>query len=334
MKFIKEIAKYLGCEANARAVVERRNQEASDYKRYIKKLYEDVKLQGIVIDDGYSEVAVEHPIAPFDLKTFSDLAQIDAHRKTRLEPMLKEVLDRSDTFESFLTNFNAELEDRVKNGGAIGVKTIIAYRTGLQIENPDSSEAKQDFEKYASASAEVRRQHHFDIKRLRDYVIHLAIENCVKYRIPFLIHTGFGDIDCVVEKCGPLNLFQLLKEEQTRRAKIVLIHGGYPNASDVGWLASILENVYVDFSVYAPYSHANMGNRLLQALEMAPISKITYGSDAGELPEGHWVSLKIFKQALGETLDRFIAFGAMNEDEAYSAGEMILMKNIKGVFGI
>ena len=332
MHFIKEMGKYLRCNPNPKEIVKIRNSRSTDYKKYIRELYADARLEGIIIDDGYSEVAVSHALAKFDLNAFSDLTQITTRRKTRLEPLLKETIDRSSTFEEFESNFHEEVEDRVKNQGVMAIKSIIAYRTGLEIENPTSSEAKTDFNTCKENDAWTR-EHHFDIKRLRDYAIHMSIENCNKFKIPFVIHTGYGDVDCVIKKVSPLNLIPLLKEENTRKIKLVLIHGGYPDSEAAGWLSSCFENIYVDFSVYTPYSHANLANKLLGVLEMGPTSKVLYGSDAGAIPEGHWLSVKIFKRALSEALDKYMNFGSIDENEAYQIAERILYKNHQNVFG-
>jgi predicted TIM-barrel fold metal-dependent hydrolase len=332
MQLVRELAKFLRCEPLPEAVARVRTAQASEYRSYVKRLFADVNLRGILVDDGYSEVAVEKPVTPFDLQVFRELAQVEVRRVTRLEPIVKEVIDRSDRFEQFVSGLSDELDLRIKEEGVVGVKSVIAYRTGLAIEKPSPGQASQDFLRYKSASAEQRRQHHFDIKRLRDYAVWLTLERTTKHDVPMLFHTGLGDIDVVLDKCNPIHLFGMLKDEMARKANIVLVHGGYPYATEAAWLATVFENVYLDVSIYAPYSHANLASRVLEVLELAPISKVLYGSDASQLPEVYWLSLKLFRRALAEALQRLIEFDTIDEDQARCCTQRILAQNVTELF--
>ena len=53
------MAKFLGCSPRLSDVIEARNKRArTDYWGYCRELFEDAKIEGLFVDDGYSEVSV------------------------------------------------------------------------------------------------------------------------------------------------------------------------------------------------------------------------------------------------------------------------------------
>jgi predicted TIM-barrel fold metal-dependent hydrolase len=282
-----------------------------------------------MVDDGYSEISVKHPMPEVEIDDFRKLVPCKILRVTRLEPLIKTTLDESSKFEEFLDEFQTSLKHVVKKRGAVAFKILIAYRTGLDIQKASETDAKKSFKKYKTAPLKAKLQPGLNIKPLRDYLVWLSVKNSIKLNVPVFFHTGIGDADIVLEKCNPTNMFNFLKDEDVRKATIVLTHTGYPYASEAGWLCSIFPNVYCDISVYTPFTHASMPRRIIEILELAQVSKVLYGSDAFEIPEVHWLSVKIAKKAMSKAFEGLIKFGTLDEDETYKAAKMILSENIK-----
>ncbi|NIO20343.1 MAG: amidohydrolase family protein, partial [Candidatus Aenigmarchaeota archaeon] len=67
-----------------------------------------------------------------------------------------------------------------------------------------------------------------EAKILNDYLICRSIEKSIDLKIPFQIHTGFGDTPIDVRAANPLHLFEVITNEELGKAQFVLIHAGYP----------------------------------------------------------------------------------------------------------
>lgn len=68
--------------------------------------------------------------------------------------------------------------------------------------------------------------------------------------------------------------------------KFVLLHASYPYTRQAGYLASIHENVYVDFGLVFPkLSMDGQASVFRQLLETCPASKLLWSSDAQRYPE-------------------------------------------------
>ena len=113
---------------------------------------------------------------------------------------------------------------------------------------------------------------------------------------------------------------------------MVLVHGGYPYTSEAAYLTNAFPNVYMDLSIIFPFACGGASSRLLEILELAPVSKVLYGSDGFTIPELHWVSAKVGKDILGEVLERLVKLEVLDEDEAYESASMILSENARRLY--
>ncbi|MEM0005898.1 MAG: amidohydrolase family protein, partial [Ignisphaera sp.] len=155
-----------------------------------------------------------------------------------------------------------------------------------------------------------------------------------KYGKVVQIHTGIGDKDILLSKSFPHLLFQFLKDERTRKTKIVLVHGGYPNVAITSYLANAFPNVYMDISVATPFGLANLEHRIREALELAPASKIMYASDGYYTPELHWISAVALRKALISLLKEWLSLDLIDLSDALEIAERILYKNAVNVYSL
>ena len=95
----------------------------------------------------------------------------------------------------------------------------------------------------------------------------------------------------------------------------------YPFVREAGWLAHVYGNVYFDLSLTIPHV-ARPVEALQEALELAPLSKLLYASDAARTPELYLLAATWWRDALAEVLD--------DEDDA----RLVLRDNARAVYAL
>ena len=130
-----------------------------DLRGYVKDLFNDEEIRGLVMDGGYPPLTNE------------DVKQIPATvtKIFRLDTFFKELLTAHKSFEELCAAYDLGIRDAVRNGGYVGLKSIIAYRTGLKIQRVEQTQAKEDFEQVENGRAEAA-WFGPKVKRLRDFL--------------------------------------------------------------------------------------------------------------------------------------------------------------------
>ncbi len=152
-----------------------------------------------------------------------------------------------------------------RTASAVGVKSIAAYRTGLDLR----AERPSDFE-VAAAAGRWLAAAKSGPPRLADETLQRFLIWCgVDLRLPVQFHVGYGDSDVDLHRCNPLLLTPLLRAIQPTGIPVMLLHN-YPYHREAGYLAQVFPQVYVD----AGLAMHNLGARapalLAEALELAP----------------------------------------------------------------
>jgi predicted TIM-barrel fold metal-dependent hydrolase len=147
------------------------------------------------------------------------------------------------------------------------------------------------------------------------------------------IHAAVGDPDIVYHRANPAHLYPLLHGERFRANQVVLIHGGWPWVSEAAAMVAILPNVYLDVSEGTIFGMPNMRQRILEALEACPYTKILYGAD-GSLPEALWIVARRFKSVLGRVLEELVSEGFCSRRQAFQVADCILSQNAARLYGL
>src|SRR5262249_28994714 len=113
--------------------------------------------------------------------------------------------------------------------------------------------------------------------------------------------------------------------ERYRSTPFVLLHC-YPFVREAGWLAHVYGNVWFDLSLTIPHV-SRPAEMVRQALELAPVSKLLYASDAARTPELYYLAAKWWREGLAEVLPE-----VLGDDEAEEAGRMILRENALALY--
>jgi predicted TIM-barrel fold metal-dependent hydrolase len=250
----------------------------------------------------------------------------------RLETFAQELILRHDRFEAVVDAFAAGVE-RARADGYAGLKSIIAYRTGLAVRATSAADAATAF---APVKEQARRDGRIRLaaKPLNDYLLLRALEIAARQALPVQLHTGFGDADVDLLGANPLCLRPLLENAAYRDVVFVLLHASYPYVRELGYLAAIHPNVYADFGLANPHLAAAIPQVLRELLGLAPISKVVYSSDASAIPELFWLAARWGRRALGVVLDELVTLGALDHEEALGAARQILGGNAARVYGV
>jgi uncharacterized protein len=253
----------------------------------------------------------------------------------RLEPLLEELFTRSTSLPALEEAFDAALAG-ARGAGYVGLKSIIAYRSGLAVASPTWREV-------AAAYAAVRRRVHVvgsDAPRLRltekpllDYFLLRACQAAAEQELPLQLHTGFGDADLDLLQANPLLLRPALEGRLFGGAPIVLLHA-YPYLREAAYLANLYAAVYVDVSLTVPLLGVGCRRAIEEVLELAPATKVLYGSDAAGLVESVWLGALAIRRALDGALAGWVAGGALLDSQARRIAEQVLYENATSLYGL
>jgi predicted TIM-barrel fold metal-dependent hydrolase len=325
-RLTREFAAFLNCEPNDEAVVAARH--ARDSRELHGSLLRAANIDTLCIDRGFPAKNNTAPDDAFVGDSATKIAPI-----LRLEVLLQELITDCPTLESLEEAFRQALED-VRGQGYVGLKTIVAYRTGLNIEEWERDEVVTSF-RQARREFEERGSLRIAHKPLLDSMLHLAFAIASAQELPMQLHTGYGDSDCNMLLANPFHLRAVLHRTEYRGMSFVLLHECYPYTQEGAFLAAVYHNVYLDISYGIPMlSYGEMLHCTRQALGTAPFSKVLYSSDGAGLPEIHWASALHGRRVLGEALQEVVCQGDLTTEEATQAGTAILRDNARLLYGL
>ena len=276
----------------------------------------------LCVDTGY----VPEPITtPAEL---GDLAGATAHEVVRLERVAEDVVAAGVGADGFADAVRSALATRTAS--AVGVKSIAAYRTGLDLR----AERPADFEVTAAAGRWLAGagSNGSGAPRLADETLQRFLVWCgVDLRLPVQFHVGYGDSDVDLHRCNPLLLTPLLRAIQPTGVPVMLLHN-YPYHREAGYLAQVFPHVYVDAGLATHNLGARAPALLAEALELAPYGKFLYSSDAFGLPELYYLGAALFRSALSAFLRSGLEEDLFTERTAARLARMLCADNAKRAY--
>jgi predicted TIM-barrel fold metal-dependent hydrolase len=323
-RMVRDLAAFLGTAPTIEAVLEARNAavEAS-YRDYVARLYADAGIEALVFDFGV-------PLPMLDVGEVKSELPVEIAPIFRIEPLIVDLLRSDCGWAEFKRRFDDAVSEALASGGYKGIKSIIAYRTGLDV-SPLSRTPDQG----AKALDAIRRGlGGGSMKLLRDHLLCRAMELCMEHEVPMQIHTGMGDFEVNLVLCRPSFLMDLLRFPTFRACRVILIHGGVPYSQEAAYMSNVLPRVYIDVSEGIPFAGHAARDIFSAVLSMTPLSKVVYGSDGYALPEINYTSAKLGKQALAQVLDGLVEDGFIGEGDVLPAAEMILAGTAKELYRI
>lgn len=323
-RMVRDLAAYLGTEPSINAVLAKRNAAVeAGYTEYVRQLYADAGLTSVVMDFGV-------PLPMLDVDEVKSELPVEVVPIVRIEPLIADLLKTDAGWAEFKRRYDDSIADALTNQGYRGIKSIIAYRTGLDV----SALSRAEDQGYKALDAIRRGLGGGSMKLLRDHLLCRAMELAMEHDVPMQIHTGMGDFEVNLVYCRPAYLMDLLRSPAFRACRVILVHGGFPYAREAAYMANVLPRVYCDVSEGIPFAGHAARNIFSEILDMAPVSKIVYGSDGYALPEINFTSAKVGKQALGQALDSLAADGFVGEADAMEIAGMILAGTARQLYRI
>ncbi len=301
---------------------------ADDYLARRTELGADEVNRRLIRSTGTSEFLVDTGYLGDTVTSPAELGQLGAataQRIVRLETVAESVVTTSSA-GGFADAYRAALRDAA--AGAVGLKSIAAYRVGLDLDprRPDPHEVE---------AAAARWQADLDNgapPRMADEVLtRFTFWTGVDLGLPVQFHVGYGDSDIDLHRCDPLLLTPLLRATAGLGVPIMLLHN-YPFHRNAGYLAQVFDHVFVDVGL----TMQGVGNRarevLAELFELAPFGAVLFSTDAFGLAELYAVSTALFRDALDRFLDGGVADGSWSADDARRIARMVCADNARRAY--
>ena len=308
---LRDLAELYACEPDREAVQAARL--GRDYPELCTELFRRANIGHLLIDDGFS------PERLWSVAQCCERLPLPVRRVVRTETELQGLLPHHDSAASLLDALEAQLREAGKT--AAGFKSIIAYRTGLDLTRPSGAELERSFQRARTAGGKLNE------KPLLDAALWRTLRVAAELGLPIQFHTGYGDPDLDLRLANPLHLRSVIEAPELQELKIVLLHC-YPFVREAGYLASVYGGVYLDLGLTIPYtSVAAMRTALQEALHLSPVSKLLISSDAQRTPELYWLAARWARRTISAVMRQTALDGDLSAAEAAWASERLLWSN-------
>jgi predicted TIM-barrel fold metal-dependent hydrolase len=229
-----------------------------------------------------------------------------AHEVVRLETVAEQAAAGASA-AGWAAGFAERLEQATRR--AVGVKSIAAYRTGLDFDpsRPSRGEVTWAAGEWLARPGWPRLDHPVLSRHLLWTAIDLGL--------PLQVHTGFGDPDQRLHRSNPALLTDFCAATAGSGTPILLLHC-YPYHRQGGYLASVHRHVYADVGLTLNHVGARAAAVLAETLELVPFGKLLYSSDAYGLAELYYLGAVQFRRALGTILGGWLGAGDITEPDA------------------
>jgi predicted TIM-barrel fold metal-dependent hydrolase len=318
---VRALAALYQVEPTPEAILARRRTLGPEVAR---RLLVERRVAALLVDTGYPPQAMA-------LAEMRGLLPCPIHEVFRIERCAETLLARALPYPEFLEALRLELRAAAER--CVGLKTIIAYRSGLAVRTWGPGEIDAAYRR-ALGVGRAGGGWRLTEKPLLDSLFAEALAVAGATGRPLQVHTGFGDPDIDLLQANPLLLRPILEDPAHAGIRLVLLHMAYPYCREAAFMAAVWPQVFVDLSQMPPFLGAGSIPPLLEILALAPASKLLYGSDVGGLPELFGLAADWTRAALGEALGWLVERGELTADEARATGRRILSENAVALYGL
>jgi len=319
---LRQMATLLGLPADAPAA-----KVMAERKKLAVLAVTKSNTKGVIMDRGFPpEVAMSQNETEEMLKGTG----CQMRRVQRLEMVYEDLITKSETFGEVEQGLIGELTD-MRSKGIYGLKSVIAYRSGLNIQPTYRWEAMDGFQQIKKEHTATGKKIRVASKPVEDYLTRIALKMAAEQEIPVQFHTALGDTDEDMLESNPLKLRAVLEDPAFTNAPIVALHV-WPYIQETAYLAHVYGNFYFDLSFALPLGGLTAPSMLEQAIGIAPYSKLLYGSDAPGLPDYFWLGGVVWRRGLEKLLGGWVEEGGITEAQARDIGRRILHENAEGLY--
>jgi predicted TIM-barrel fold metal-dependent hydrolase len=291
-----------------------------------RRLMRACGLSDLIIDTGHRAGMI------LDVPGMARVADIPAHEVVRIEALAEEVAQGGVSADGFADAFDERLVERSRE--AVGLKTIVAYRTTFAIDYTRPSKtavaaAACEWMRNASATGRWRLADPTVIRHL----LWSAGDVCRDRKFPLQVHVGVGDADILMHACDPTHFTPFIAALDEWDVPVTLLHC-FPFMREACWLSEVFRNVYYDVGFTLNFAAPQSETILAEALEMGKFSKMLYSSDAFALPELYYLGSFLFRRALRRVLDRWMADDFCSSADADEIIGLIASGNTRRIYPI
>jgi uncharacterized protein len=318
---IRRIAAALHCDATEDAVLASRN--AAEPADYARRLLAQSETGVMLVDTGFASAAT------FALAEQQQATGIRQREVIRLETLAEGLIAEADDPREWLAAVRSGLRASVARG-AVGVKTICAYRATLKLQPVETDALGVAF---SATRLRAQRGEHPRLSgsALCHALLFEAALECRDLDVPLQVHCGFGDPDEDLAETSPLGLRPLFTDATYRGLRVALLHC-YPYHREAAYLCSVFPDVYMDLSLTIPFAGLEGGRAMRETLGLCPTSKLLYASDASRYPEVFLVASGAHREALAGALGELVDRGILDIALATDAGRQVLADNARRVY--
>ena len=329
-EFLRALAPFLGesageaVELEARVVLRRDKAVGDGPDTYLRQLFDDARISMLLVDTGFgSQGLTPTALASAAGRPVRTIVRIEKVA----EGCLAEARQRPLTRLAFTDALREEL-DRAVAAGAIGFKSIAAYRAGLDLPEPSASQVAGAFRRLDRV-AQARR---LDDPIIVAHVVWTAARLAAARGLPLQFHVGFGDEDVHLPAADPSLLRPLFRAPSMEGCPVILLHS-HPFIDQAAYLASVFPQVHVDLSLTIPLLGGEGAELAIRsALGLCPWTKLLAASDGHSYPEMHWRGMRLWRTALGRVLANEVLAGRMDEVEVEPIARAVLSGNSERVY--
>ncbi|KAK4219550.1 hypothetical protein QBC37DRAFT_303032 [Rhypophila decipiens] len=345
LRAVRQLAKVLKCgytwESVVAAIEQKRLNSPEDWTAQCLS-----GIESILLDDGLDGEDEGEEYTWHD-----DYIRSGCKRIVRIEKVAADIISKigmeldnsshptddviDEAFNQWIQQFDAHILAALEDPEVVGFKSVVCYRTGLDVAKAvDEDAATSAFNEIITnfALLDFRR---LQEKSLNDLVVHrtamLIRDSSSREKKPLQFHTGLGDNDISLAKSSPSHLQDFIRAFPM--VPIVLLHAGYPFTREVGYLASVYENVYADIGEVFPCVSQDGQERILrQILEICPWSKILWSTDGHWFPETYLLAILQMREAFETVLCDYVRKGHLGWRAALELVQTLLFKNANKLY--
>ncbi|MFI5953013.1 amidohydrolase family protein [Cryptosporangium sp. NPDC051539] len=285
---------------------------------------------------GTARYLVDTGHNPAGLTTPAQMAALTGNAASeivRLESVAEELAASGVSPSEFRARYGERLASTVAAAGAVGVKSVAAYRTGFRLDPSPPSDS--------SVEAAAARWLHSGAPdgseapagtgwRLADPVLQrMTLEAALELGLPIQFHVGFGDSDIRMTDVDPT----LLTDWIHRHSVPVMLLHCWPWHRQASYLACVSPNVHVDVGSVLHYVGPRRGIEVLaEVAEVTPFTRLLYSSDAYGAPELYVLGALGFRVAMEALLSDRVESGEWAASDADRIGHLVSHANAERVY--
>lgn len=333
---VNGLARILECNATWEDVTNAiREKRSNNYDAWVARCMSGIEV--VLADDGLDNSDDAEPY-----EYFSRFTRSPSKRIVRIEQIAANIFEDTraqssnvdDALAASLARFTQAIRANIADPEVVGFKSVICYRTGLEIPGDSDAEKARLAFKEAFGTRGFSKINH---PGLNEYLVHILAkeieESDQTFKKPIQFHTGLGDNDLTLKKSSPAHLQDFIRKYPT--VPIVLLHSGYPFTRETGYLAAMYANVYADIGEVFPFlSRDGQEGVVRQILELCPGSKILWSTDGHWFPETYLLAVEQMREVVHTVLSDYVRKDDLSPAQAIQLVQDVLFNNPNKLYNL